>query len=247
MRPYGRLRTQPLAGRNGDSPRIARATWERLLLGPNVAATTGQGLRRSNDSDTQQARHLWELSSARRRSLPPASPEPARSASRTCRSGLEASGYNVSVGQPIATRPPRNRDTVHRSSVANRQARVELLEYASEYLVHEDWILASGQSPARATPTLPAARLYWNGDSILVVDFRAPNDAGVASAAGDSSSVAAAPGWFSTSTAAGTQTDGGFTPPATGDAGLIETTGTRPAFVAAARCRRCSGCRPALR
>lgn len=63
-----------------------------------------------------------------------------------------------------------------------KSATLELIVYETMARAKEDWNLVSGNPALPNVPTADFAGrvLYWNTDSVLAVDFRSPNEAGVA-------------------------------------------------------------------
>ena len=101
---------------------------------------------------------------------------------------LTRNGYESTVGRTIDI-PGFGVDgreiTVARNG---KTAKVIILEYASYAALSKDWIAVNGYGPEprEGTDAFDGRVLYWNTDSVLVVDFGAPNDASVARAAGNS-------------------------------------------------------------
>jgi hypothetical protein len=145
---------------------------------------------------------------------------------------MKASGYTVGAGRTVAYSGFKVSATTM-SAVTGRpgdpgvagRAELELMQYGSEALLREDWDVVNGQAPRprQGSNQFAGRTLYWNHDSILIVDFRAPNDVSVARAAAQVF-LSGGAGLVNLAPSAGIQGDG-FTPPATGDAGLVEAAG----------------------
>lgn len=101
---------------------------------------------------------------------------------------LTRNGYESTVGRTIDI-PGFSVDGREITVTGNgKTAKVIILEYASYAALSKDWIAVDGYGPEprEETDAFDGRVLYWNTDSVLVVDFGAPNDASVARAAGNS-------------------------------------------------------------
>jgi hypothetical protein len=99
------------------------------------------------------------------------------------KAALEKAGYTVTVDPATvkhATLSVEGR--IFTVTKDGKTARVELLDYGSATKLAADWNAANAQGP---TPKTASADFdgkvpLWNNDSVLLVDYRAPNDAGIA-------------------------------------------------------------------
>jgi hypothetical protein len=127
---------------------------------------------------------------------------------------LQAAGLSVLVDPSAvsyeATQPDGRKVTIER---AGQKVVVEFIEYESQAALQEDWIAVNGQGPKPRTLTSEFAGkdLYWNQQSILVGDFRTPNDSSVMKSVGD----------IFLGRSGADAKDGSISPPATGDGGLV--------------------------
>lgn len=101
---------------------------------------------------------------------------------------LQKQGYTVSVDANAIDHPTLDVDgRVLTISKDGKSAKVEILDYGSGQKLRLDWAVENGKAPAPkdATNDFAGRVLMWNTDSVLLVDYRAPNDAGIAKAVTD--------------------------------------------------------------
>ena len=128
---------------------------------------------------------------------------------------LEAGGYSVQVDATSvsfeATQPDGRRMTIEK---AGEKVVVEFIEYESQAALEQDWIAVNGQGPRPKTPSseFDGKDLYWNQQSILVGDFRAPNGPSMMKAVGE----------IFLGRSGADAKDGSISPPGTGDGGLVQ-------------------------
>lgn len=101
---------------------------------------------------------------------------------------LERNGYNVTVGDAV-DHPTLSIDgRILIVELNGRKAAVEILDYGTQAKLKADFEAVDGEGPTpiKATGDFDAKVLYWFNDSVLVVDYNAPNDPVIARAAANS-------------------------------------------------------------
>lgn len=101
---------------------------------------------------------------------------------------LASNGYRATVGDSV-DHPTLSIDgRIIVVELNGRIARVEFLDYGTQAKLKLDFVVVNGEGPKpiKATHDFDGKILYWNNDSVLVVDYNAPNDAVIARAAANS-------------------------------------------------------------
>jgi hypothetical protein len=139
---------------------------------------------------------------------------------------LESFGYvTEQIGRVSYPGLQIDGDLIKVQNAEGASVQAQLFEYDSPEQARFDWLLAPGSQalPLTASMNLNGRSAFWNGTSVLIVDFREPNDTELALAVGtiflaqstEAQPVTIATGLANASPPATVQ------PPSTGDAALL--------------------------
>ena len=101
---------------------------------------------------------------------------------------LASNGYQSAIGDKVSHSTLSIDGVIVTVTIQGKSAKVEFLDYGSQAALKADWIVENGKGPEPrvATKDFDGKILYWFNDSVLVVDYDAPNDPVVARAAANS-------------------------------------------------------------
>lgn len=91
---------------------------------------------------------------------------------------LKSNGFVVTMGDSVSHQGFAVGGKIIKVDTNGRVATVEILDYGSKAALEKDWIVVNGEAPKPRVNAkdFDGRILYWNNDSVLAVDYRAPNN-----------------------------------------------------------------------